>query len=296
MRVWWGTLKATTCNNSKFQFHVQCTQTTWYPQDRTHLSFRQLIGPVIDAQVTTMLKLWCRLQYAYMCIYILVVVMALIPHSVTGLHPIVGVYIAISVFNEARRWHLLIQLRQTSDLGFFWRCRVWETTAHKPIADGSKCSTDSAGHQQTPAGDQSPRLRRCWTKRTDESLRGNVCSVWHPLCTGQFTYLICLFEVWGRSLSAKFKNLLIYLRYYVIYETTRICTGFRRWFTSLPSLLCNLWDYPYLPWFQVLITKPDFTQPGSRKMLQSTLNDLLSMNIVPILNENDVVGNDSDSK
>lgn len=31
-------------------------------------------------------------------------------------------------------------------------------------------------------------------------------------------------------------------------------------------------------------------------MLQSTLNDLLSMNIVPILNENDVVGNDSDSK
>ena len=51
-----------------------------------------------------------------------------------------------------------------------------------------------------------------------------------------------------------------------------------------------------ISWFQVLITKPDFTQPESRKMLQSTLNDLLSMNIVPILNENDVVGNDSDSK
>merc|ERR1719300_394895 len=51
-----------------------------------------------------------------------------------------------------------------------------------------------------------------------------------------------------------------------------------------------------IPCAQVLITKPDFTQPESRKMLQNTLNDLLSMNIVPILNENDVVGNDSDSK
>ena len=31
-------------------------------------------------------------------------------------------------------------------------------------------------------------------------------------------------------------------------------------------------------------------------MLQSTLSDLLAMNIVPILNENDVVTNDTDSK
>ena len=46
----------------------------------------------------------------------------------------------------------------------------------------------------------------------------------------------------------------------------------------------------------MLITKPDFTKPDSRRLLRSTLSDLLTMNIVPILNENDVVTNDSESK
>lgn len=74
----------------------------------------------------------------------------------------------------------------------------------------------------------------------------------------------------------------------------RACAGAGQ--SGLMSLYEAMFAQYGIPCAQVLITKPDFTQPGSRKMLQSTLNDLLSMNIVPILNENDVVGNDSDSK
>jgi len=40
---------------------------------------------------------------------------------------------------------------------------------------------------------------------------------------------------------------------------------------------------------QVLVTKSDFSNVDSRKNLQSTLNELLNLNIVPILNTNDAV-------
>lgn len=40
---------------------------------------------------------------------------------------------------------------------------------------------------------------------------------------------------------------------------------------------------------QVLVTKSDFANADSRKNLQSTLNELLNLNIVPILNTNDAV-------
>jgi len=40
---------------------------------------------------------------------------------------------------------------------------------------------------------------------------------------------------------------------------------------------------------QVLVTKPDFYNDETRKNLFSTLSELISMNIVPIINTNDAV-------
>lgn len=41
--------------------------------------------------------------------------------------------------------------------------------------------------------------------------------------------------------------------------------------------------------FQVLVTKPDFYNEETRKNLFSTLSELISLNIVPIINTNDAV-------
>lgn len=40
---------------------------------------------------------------------------------------------------------------------------------------------------------------------------------------------------------------------------------------------------------QVLVTKPDFYNEETRRHLFSTLNELISLNIVPIINTNDAV-------
>lgn len=40
---------------------------------------------------------------------------------------------------------------------------------------------------------------------------------------------------------------------------------------------------------QILVTKPDFLNESSRKNFRSTLNDLLHLNIIPIINTNDAV-------
>jgi hypothetical protein len=41
--------------------------------------------------------------------------------------------------------------------------------------------------------------------------------------------------------------------------------------------------------FQVLVTKPDFYNEETRKNLFCTLSELISLNIVPIINTNDAV-------
>ena len=53
-------------------------------------------------------------------------------------------------------------------------------------------------------------------------------------------------------------------------------------------LLNNL-DYLHFVIFQVLVTKPDFCNEDVRKQLLSTLQDLLLLNIIPIINTNDAV-------
>lgn len=42
-------------------------------------------------------------------------------------------------------------------------------------------------------------------------------------------------------------------------------------------------------WFKVLVTKPDFYNEMTRRNLFSTLSELISLNIVPIINTNDAV-------
>ena len=41
--------------------------------------------------------------------------------------------------------------------------------------------------------------------------------------------------------------------------------------------------------FQILVTKPDFYNEHSRKNLRSTVQELIRLNIVPIINANDAV-------
>ena len=42
-------------------------------------------------------------------------------------------------------------------------------------------------------------------------------------------------------------------------------------------------------WFQVLVTANDFTEPVFKENLCATVEDLLSMNVVPVFNENDAI-------
>jgi len=45
----------------------------------------------------------------------------------------------------------------------------------------------------------------------------------------------------------------------------------------------------FFPHAQVLVTKPDFYNEETRRNLFSTLSELISLNIIPIINTNDAV-------
>ena len=51
---------------------------------------------------------------------------------------------------------------------------------------------------------------------------------------------------------------------------------------------CVCVSYP-LSLIQVLLTKSDLNDPQSRELLKETVQDLLAMNVIPVLNANDTV-------
>ena len=56
---------------------------------------------------------------------------------------------------------------------------------------------------------------------------------------------------------------------------------------SIVTLLSS--PLPYSLIIQVLLTKSDLNDPQSRELLKETVNDLLAMNVIPVLNANDTV-------
>lgn len=55
------------------------------------------------------------------------------------------------------------------------------------------------------------------------------------------------------------------------------------------ALYDNLFGLMDLQAAQVLVTSNDFTEPSFRENLAATAEDLLSMNVVPVFNENDAI-------
>ena len=59
--------------------------------------------------------------------------------------------------------------------------------------------------------------------------------------------------------------------------------------SGLMALYDNLFGLMDLQAAQVLVTSNDFTEPTFRENLAATAEDLLSMNVVPVFNENDAI-------